>query len=220
MYQFIAFGKSTISLPGTGLWVAGTSSPHDDTYYYSGSYPYKPSYEYSRPCQIYMNTSGQNSYVDSGSISPALFWLSYRTSGLTTYQYSDRNCWLHSNLDTNYPWSLSSSNYYASRSGVSYLSSYLQTQPQQFNREALLLPIFVYKSSHQYSGSHLIASLINARHIKINYIDPETVLNKGEEQWVVFPCFRKVYQNEYWTSNSSSGETHSGNFGWAVKKEA
>ena len=64
---------------------------------------------------------------------------------------------------------------------------------------------------------HLVASLVNARHIKINYLDPETIINKDGEQWIVFPWFKKIYKDEYWTS-TEQGATDSGNFGWAVKR--
>jgi len=210
MYQFIAFGKSTMALPGTGLWVAGSVSPHLD------SNP--TSITRHRPCNLYMSTSGGTSGF--GHVSPALFWVATRTSTVSGDPFSDRNCWLHSNLDTNYPWSLSSSNYEQHRVGIKYLQLYLEAQPQQFNKEALLLPILVYKESHLYpSQYHLIASLVNARHMKINYLDPNTIITNGSDQWMVFPCLKKVYQNEYWTTTSAYS-THSGNFGWAVKREA
>ena len=205
MYQYIAFGKSTVPLPGTGLWVAGTASPHiDNQGYYAG-----------RPCNISMSTIGG---FDSYTTASAIFWLGERW--IETDLYADRNCWVHSNLDTSYPWSLSSGDYTLDRSGIRYLQLYLEAQPQQFNKEALLLPILAYKPSNLYSGYyHLVASLVNARHIKINYLDPETIINKDGEQWVVFPWFKKIYKDEYWTA-TTSGATDSGNFGWAVKKEA
>jgi len=213
MYQFIAFGKSTVLLPGTGLWVAGSVSPHDDTN--SGTDLYR-----SRPYAIYMTTSGFGYGGTFSDVAPALFWVGVRRDSSSPGPFSDRNYWVHSNLDASYPWSLSSGDYKGNRVGVAYLSLYFQAQPQQFNKEAFLMPVLAYKPSNLYSGYyHLVASLINARHMKINYIDPETVITKDGEQWVVFPCFKKMYQNEYWTT-AETGSTHSGNFGWAVKKEA
>jgi hypothetical protein len=52
----------------------------------------------------------------------------------------------------------------------------------------------------------------------INYLDPETVIYHGDEQWMAFPYFRKVYKSPYTFSIVVADNT--GNFGWAIKKEA
>lgn len=211
MYQFIAFGKSPIQVPGTGFWVAGTGGIPAD----SGPYTYR-----LRPSSIGMSVNGSTRYNYFGPVPPAIFWCGNRYQTGSSTIFPDLNCWVHSNLETAYPWSLSSGGNAGQRVGVRYLTLHLQAQPQQFNKEALLLPILAYKESNLYSGYyHLVASVVNARHIKINYLDPETILNKDGDQWVVFPCFKKIYKNEYWTATDDF-DVESGNFGWAVKKEA
>ena len=101
---------------------------------------------------------------------------------------------------------------------MSYLTWFLRSQPQEFNKEALLLPIHVFKRHNVYSGQYQhVMTAQKARYLKINYLDPETIITKGSDQWVVFPFFKKVYQVVYWTGVNYT--THTGNFGWAIKKE-
>jgi len=198
MYQWLAFGKSNIILPGTGLWVAGTM----------GS---------SNAQNIEIQTDGDtySSYIYHTST--ALFWSNYICND--SYGNSARNYWLHSNINAAYPWSLGTNNYYSDAVGIKYLTSYLHGQPNEFNQQALLLPILAYHTSAIYPGHYtLVAHVQKARHIKINYLDPEMILYHGNEQWVVFPWFKKEYQSPY--STGLSVVTHTGNFGWAIKKEA
>jgi len=204
MYQWIAFGKSNIVLPGTGLWVAGTSgiSGTSDAY---------------RPATVIIDTlKTADAPAATFATSAAMFWTCYMPrAGSSSYRTAAMNYWLHSNIDTSYPWSLASDNYYyGSPIGVQYLHTHLESQPNQFNQQSLLLPILAY----YYSGPRLIAQIQKARHMMINYIDPETIIYHGSEQWMVFPYLRKVYQSPY--TFSLYMVNHTGNFGWAIKKEA
>ena len=201
MYQWVAFGKSNIALPGTGLWVAGTVGC-------SGS----------SPNHIIIDTTGSGaSGMHTGySTSAALFWNAYAD----TDAWPAMNYWLHSNINTNYPWSLSTINIGSPYPiGIKYLTTHLQSQPNAFNQQALFLPVLVYHASATYSGYYtLVAHIQKARHMMINYIDQETIIYHGDEQWMVFPYFKKVYQSP--STFSLSYVDHSGNFGWAIKKEA
>lgn len=199
MYQWVAFGKSNITLPGTGLWVAGSVGC-------SGS----------SPNHIVIDTLGSGTYgIHVGnSTSAALFWNTYSSTILLPAM----NYWLHSNINTNYPWSLSTSDT-ASATGIKYLRYHLESQPNGFNQQALFLPILVYHTSATYSGYYtLVAHIQKARHLMINYLDPETIIYHGSEQWMVFPYLRKVYQPP--TTFNIQYANHTGNFGWAIKKEA
>jgi len=198
MYQWIAFGKSNITLPGTGLWVAGTSG----------------STSTSKPAYIVIQTTGDVSFAYSTS--SALFWSSTGMTG----GGSRKNYWLHSNINPSYPWSLARDDYSSYNPiGVRYLTTHLESQPNEYNQQSLFLPILAYHTSHVYSGYYTLAAHIQkARHLMINYLDPETIIYHGDEQWMVFPYFKKVYQSPY--TFSLSYVVHSGNFGWAIKKEA
>jgi hypothetical protein len=200
MYQWIAFGKSNIPLPGTGLWVAGTSGLN-------------PSY---KPALITINSSGNrpsSSTTWDKFTNAAFIWL--RGALSISYIVPAKNYWLHSNITSDYPWSLASdgdSYYTYGPAGIGYLITHLESQPNEFNQQSLLLPVLVYKSLF------LVAHIQKARHIMINYLDPETIIYHGYEQWMVFPYFKKVYKSPYSFSLSSADFT--GNFGWAIKKEA
>jgi len=202
MYQWIAFGKSNITLPGTGLWVAGTSGLN------SGS---KPAYIVSTPNGA-VGLVNVFVYATSG----ALFWTS---SVRDSNSKPGLNYWLHSNINPSYPWSLALNNNCSGAVGIKYLTTYITSQPNEFNQQSLLLPVLAYHTSALYSGKYtLVAHIQKARHLMINYLDPETVIYHGDEQWMVFPHLRKVYQSPY--SFSLSYVTHTGNYGWAIKKEA
>lgn len=208
MYQWLAFGKSNITLPGTGLWVAGTSGLNSS---------YKPAY-------INITSTGHSRPGGDGSeeygTNAALFWFAqyrYARSYITPY----KNFWLHSNINPSYPWSLSTDNHYQTTPlGIKYLTYHLESQPNEYNQQSLFLPILAYHTSHVYSGYYTLAAHVQkARHLMINYLDPETIIyhGHGDEQWMVFPCFRKVYRSPYTFSLFTD---HTGNFGWAIKKEA
>jgi len=202
-YQWLAFGKSNITLPGTGLWIAGTAG-----------LPFI--YTSHIPEQITMSVTGGVSW--KRDISPGLFWPNENRSSSTCDAF--RNYWLHSNINPNYPWALALDNHDQYRPvGITYLTTHLQSQPNAFNQQSLLLPVLVYHTSQTYSGYYtLVAHIQKARHLMINYLDPETTIYHGSEQWMVFPYFRKVYQSP--TTFDLSMVNHTGNFGWAIKKEA
>lgn len=202
MYQWIAFGKSNITLPGTGLWVAGTSGLDSRR----------------MPAFIIINTSGSftahNSYIYATCA--AMFWTAqpYNSDGKPCMNY-----WLHSNINSSYPWSLALNDSYSNAVGIKYLTTHLESQPNEYNQQSLLLPILPYHTSAVYSGYYtLVAHVQKARHLMINYLDPETIIYHGDEQWMVFPYFRKVYQSPY--TFSIVRTTHTGNYGWVIKKEA
>lgn len=202
-YQWFAFGKSNITLPGTGLWIAGTAGL---PYLYSNI-----------PERINMSVTGEVSWWRD--ISPGLFWSSEHTGKYPTYA-AFVNYWLHSNINPSYPWALALDNHTEyDPVGIKYLTTHLQSQPNAFNQQSLLLPVLVYHVSQTYSGYYtLVAHIQKARHLMINYLDPETIIYHGSEQWMVFPYFRKVYQSP--TTFSLEFADHTGNFGWAIKKEA
>jgi hypothetical protein len=201
MYQWIAFGKSNITLPGTRLWVAGTSGLNSS---------YKPAY-------IDINSTGYSKPIIGTNA--ALFWFAQYYSA-ESYITPYKNFWLHSNINPSYPWSLSTDNYYQSTPlGIKYLTTRLYSQPNEYNQQSLLLPVLVYHKNDIYSGYYTLAAHIQkARHLMINYLDPETIIYHGDEQWMVFPYLRKVYQSPY--TFSLEIVDHTGNFGWAIKKEA
>jgi hypothetical protein len=83
-------------------------------------------------------------------------------AGSSSYRVAAMNYWLHSNFNATYPWSLASDNYYLGDPvGVQYLLTHLESQPNEFNQQSMLLPILAY----YYSGPRLIANIQKARHM-------------------------------------------------------
>lgn len=203
-YQWIAFGKSNIVLPGTGLWVAGTSGLNPA----------------NRPETVTISASNSSYRQIIYECTPAMFWYNMNATDQYSSVCPHRNCWIHSNLRPSYPWSLSYDNFYNNKPvGILYLTTHLRSQPNQSNQQSLLLPILAYNISNRHSGYYeLVASIQKARHIMINYIEPETIIYHGSEQWMIFPWLRKVYQSPY--TFHLKRVDHTGNFGWAIKKEA
>lgn len=214
-YQYIAFGKSNISLPGTGLWVAGTAACSGNATSSEGS----SSNRSYRPMHVDMNIYGEvSNNVEVTCVSPAIFWLARRTGYITSYPQAERNCWIHHNINGD-PWAPGTTNNYTDAVGIKYLERYIRSQPQQANNQSMLMPIIAYKTCSVYGSTYYhIATLQKARHIMINYLDPETIISNGGEQWMVFPWLRKVQTDIYTTSIVSSN--HTANYGWAIKKEA
>lgn len=189
-YQFIAFGQSNVTFTtGTGLWVAGTTGLTSTLPYYIDLADYA-SY---RP---HFSTYG---YVSSSSDTCAAPFWSYTYSTSSAYNYN--NAWLNSDSG----WVINSS-------GARPVGLLLASQPNEFNNQALLLPI-------TYNGGR-DATLTNARYIRINYIDPEDILYHGAEQWMVFPFFRKInawyrVSGDYkYLMDLDSTLT----YGWAIRK--
>jgi len=185
-FQFIAFGKSNINFTtGTGLWTTGTMGLVSNTPQYIdlGRSEYRD----------------QLGYSDSSNTCAAPFW-SYSYNNSSAYTYN--NSWIH----TDDGWT-------GNTSGVRPVAVLLMSQPNEFNNQALFIPITCY------GGRYL--TLTNARYIRNNFIDPEEIVYHGSESWMVFPFFKKV--NAFYRvsgyygylSNLDSSLT----YGWAIKKE-
>ncbi len=114
-YQWLAFGKSTVSLPGTGMWFAGSLEQYSNSL-------------------ISMSESYGNS--SDAQVTPALFW---STNAEAT---RNRTWWLHSDLDDQ-GWMVSQVGTY--RVGADAFTELLRCSPSAWNSEASLLPIRAYK---------------------------------------------------------------------------
>jgi len=196
-YQYFACGISNISLPGTGMWISATAGQNV-------------------PYRISLGDSWSKMYklgeINGNYTSAAMFW---------TYNYSytyARNSWVHNNIDPNYPWALGTTNTASSTGdivGIQYLTERLMSQPNEFNKEALLLPIMAFKRSVTYTDKrHHILTVQNARHIRINYLEPGDIINNGLEEWMVFPWFKKQVGFPIYLYNMN----HTATFGWAIRK--
>lgn len=190
-YQFCMFGKSAVQgLPGSGMFIAATLS-HQAA---------------SNGVTISSTDGGSGGLQCAG---PAPFWS--RVATLSTYQ-AHLNYWVHSDLDGQGWWTGQSQ--FGARVGVAAAAPLMALLPNDWNSEAVLLPIRCWKVRPSNKTS-LTLELQNARWTRNDNYDPGQVIQIGSDRWKVFPCYRKNAA----ARNGGSIIDHSGTFAWAVRYE-
>jgi len=195
-YQWMAFGLSSISgLTGSGMWLGASIGASND----------------SASSGVYiLATVG-------GAIGPdrtpaALFWSTIYPTGV---QVANRNCFVNSGLDGE-GWLLNNAGV-NSLVGALSCAPLIGLLPSSWNSEAVLLPIRAFKARPSNKIS-LVADLQNARYTRVDNYSPGQIVTVGDEQWKIFPWYRKDSANRNGFS-ASSGVAHSGTFGWAIRYE-
>lgn len=162
-YQYLAFGRSTINVPGSGCWFAGTAGGVDTSY------------------------SNGNRMTGSGgsnigrTLCVGIMWRNYITGMSAGDEYG-----IHSDLDAG-GWGAGRGNFVSSAESLVPL---LLTQPNVWNSEAILLPVRAYGRRLEGKIS-LIADLQHIRITRNDNLEPGQVIEIGFEKWKVFPCYRK-----------------------------
>ena len=190
VYQWLAWGQSSILLPGTGVWYGATAA---------NAAPYLSA------ISIGPDFIGGAGF---GNPSAMLFW-----SDPTSNASSDTTCFIHHRLDGD-SWSGTASIFSAAgkASAFSATSPLHKISPNNYNGEALLLPlpVVIGRPSSLYS---LVAQPKHARIIRIDNHSPEQTLTIGGDQWRVYPCLRKNSS----VRNGGQQVFHSGTFGMAIR---
>jgi len=200
-YQWMAFGKSTVpGLVNSGGWCGATigalatSSATDTT------------------C-ILIGTSFGGDRTNTVTFAPALFWYTHPNMG------ESRNCWVNHGLDSHgWTWNGAPS---SSPIGIKHITTLLTLQPSLWNTEAVLLPLRAYKERPSYKTS-LVADLQFARLVRIDNLSPGDILTIGSDRWKVFPWYKKnvtVRDASGMNPLTSTGVSHTGTFGWAIRYE-
>ncbi len=186
-FQWCAFGQSSVDgLPGSGMWVGATAAQEKSGYTY-----------------------GINMFASSGGSSggnyfcPALFW----ATSFAPVEWA-----VHSDLDGQGWWSSQTQN--GATVGVGAAAPLIGIQPNNWNSEAVLLPIRAYKVRPS-NKIGLVADLEHARYVRVDNYAPGQVIDIGGDRWKVFPWFRKN------TASRNGGDAidHTGTFGWAIRYE-
>lgn len=199
-YLWLAFGQSDQpGLSGSGNWVAGISAEGvvDDgsNLFISSRFGNVAPNSYSRTC-------------------PGLFW---QTEASLSGGDRATNMWVHNEIESSYPWSLGvGTNFSDEYPGIQYLTELLDTQPNDYNQESVLLPIRAYKRQPESKISQVV-EVKNARHIRIDNYNDEQVITLGTDDWMIFPYFRRDTANR--DGDNTEGIDHTGTFGWAIKKD-
>ena len=204
-YLWCAFGQSQQpGLGGSGNWVAASVGAAS----YSSRYG---TWEY--PTQGCMcQSSGYEGTNTDSLAAPQFAWNGGTVLGGSPDMRA--NFFMDVSLDsgdTYHPWM------YVIRStspGIKFMTELLDTQPNAFNNEGILLPIKVIKerASSKYSQ---VLQLENARHIRIDNYTPQEIIALGTDEWMVFPWYKKNAS----VPDGGYKINHTGTFGWAIKYE-
>jgi hypothetical protein len=192
LYQWATFGLSTqAGLTGTGAFVgASWGATRTPTF-----------------APIYLTALGGR--VSYGEGCPALFW---QTTAISAKQ---RNCFVNTNIDPLYPWDMGLVTASSVITGIKPLTELLNTQPNAFNSESVLLPIRAYKDRPDSKISQT-AEVENARCIRNDNYNNEQIITLGLDKWMVFPWYRKNITDR---NCAEQWQDHTGTFGWAIKYE-
>lgn len=189
-HYWIAFGVSDISgVGGTGLWVAGVTQRGSAS---AGQVAF--SIEKNR---------GGNTY---GSRGGGLFWHSTRPAISlccdTIHVGLDGTGWKGGASDES-PGAIN---------GIYQASPHIERMPSAWNSDSPLVPIAVmlWRASSKCS---LVASLRNARYIRLDSYEPGQILTLGADRWMVHPFYLKNAA----VRDGGSVINHSGTFGFAVR---
>jgi len=194
VYQWCAFGQSTVdNLPGSGMWLGASGNKAATGYSYG----------------ISISPAGGGSSYSTNVFCPALFW---RSGGGTAAGHATESL-VYSDLDTHGWWW--GTTYNCSNIGVDALKPLVNILPNDWNSEAILLPIRAYKARFENRIS-LIADLDHARYTRLDHYTPGQVITIGSDRWKIFPWYRKNITGRdgfSWRGN------HTGTLGWAIRYE-
>ena len=84
--------------------------------------------------------------------------------------------------------------------------------PSKWSDNAMLLPIHIINSVTDIKVA-LVADLSYARYLRIDNFEPNQIIEFGNEQWKVYPFFKKNSA----VRDGGSTINHTGTFGWAIK---
>lgn len=200
-YQQLSFGKSDVpGIGGTGAWFTGAKGSAQPL---NGANANKAFMSVSWPESVAMTT--YDGFACGLFLDSAVGGGSYFSS------------FVHTGLDST-PWRSGHSGSSAltgCRGGGSQVGSLLQQLPNLYNNANVLLPIkpVALRSS---GGVTIIANPKNARYLRIDNVVPGEIITFGAEQWKCYPFYRKdstVRNGVGW----STGATHSGTFGYAIR---
>lgn len=162
-WQWIAFGRNHIEVPGAGVWIA--ASAHTS----------------STPDRIAISpTWGATSSTSSNQLVPAPF-----------YDAENASSMIHVGVD-GLGWAQTSrlfNNAGVVNAGRA-LEGLMQRSPSQMNGAAILLPVQVWLRRPGNTIS-LVAELAHVRLLRIDSYAAGEVISYGSDRWKVYPFFRK-----------------------------
>lgn len=195
-YQQMSFGKSDVpGIGGTGGWF--TSAKQSNQNIVDAS-PYSTKVFFNSVSVGYLSTDAHDGFH----------------IGLFCGQDgSYSSSFIHADLD-GLKWygSANSGDFY---SGFRTISALLQMQPNLSNQTEILLPIKPL-ARRSANGLTILASLKNARYVRIDNLSPGEIKIIGPDKWKCYPLHRKDTTQRNGVS-WATGATHSGTFGYAIR---
>lgn len=198
-FQYAAWGRSHLSLPASGMWFGASlyslnqmSIINSSIFYTTNNGP--RGYSYSQP-MLFMRGEQYSNYSQGYTevhMLHGLDGISWTTGGSSA----------------------------PSPSAMPAGAQLLGMLPNAWNSESILLPIqlTVPRPSNRKS---IVASLRNARYLRIDNHEPGDIITLGPDRWKVFPWMRKntVQRNGMASESSDLSNIHTGTFGWAIRYE-
>lgn len=200
-FQYAAWGRSHLSLPASGMWFSAslwqlnhTDNDSWEAYFHTANNGPEGSYSYQQP-MLFMRSETLAGTLEGGAEGHMLHGLdgaSWTTGGPLA----------------------------PSPSAMPAGAQMLGMLPNVWNSESVLLPIqlTVPRPSDRKS---IVASLRNARYVRVDNHDPGEFITLGPDTWIVFPWLRKSTTERAGmpAGSSSPSAVHTGTFGWAIRYE-
>ena len=200
-FEWLAFGQEAkFGLPGTGVWMAATFGGSNHCYGGCGG-----------PFSIHPGGGGDNCYsYRAPATTPALFWCDYYYASSVDDPSTQINGFIHHALSDS-EW-VQGEGGYDYPIGANYFVELNNTQPNDYNLESVFIPI---KAFHKRPDNFIsqVLEVKNARHVRIDNYAPTQMVTMGNEQWMVFPYYRKYLDQK----DGGNQINHTGTFGMAIR---
>lgn len=191
-YSYLSFGLSVIDLSisaGTGLWLIASASQTESGTYATG---------WDRSIGVESGAAIKSGY----SLAAGPFW---HTTTSTPANLAKET--VHTGIDA--AWAGITG---LEINAVQNCAPLISRQPNNWNSEAILIPIIVTQTGTS-SKKSIIVGNVNARYIRINNYNPKQILTIGNDKWKVYPFYRK----DITSPNGGTFISHTGTFGWAIR---
>lgn len=189
-HWWLAFGKSVVSLPGTGMWIAATAM---------GGWG-------DSADAVWISPDGGANGISTRSTT-GIFWRDY------AYYSRQGEHSVHVDFPDVQGWTPANSGRTEGHGSVpEALEPLVGRSPSPWNGEAPLLPIQLFIDRPE-SKRSLVVDLQNARTLRVDNYSPGQIVTLGSDQWRVYPFYRK-------NSDERDGRNpadHSGTMGWAIR---
>jgi hypothetical protein len=179
-YQWLAWGKSGVTLPGTGLWFSGSIDVRTTS---SGGL------DVAAPSAI-SGSFGFRNGVSATGFCPALFHATTRSATLSgeyiNHGLAGGTGWSGSDTESaQYRWPLDFA------------------LPSAWNSDTVLLPIQAFSTAYGSSKVAMVLDIANARAVRIDNLQPSDIITLGPDRWKIYPWYLKAA-----TSSSTTSGPH------------